>query len=403
VPSLPRRLPDDAACVLYAIGRSGPGVMARTRRNTICGMALDRLRSTWEKLGRDDPRWAVLTDPDRRHGGWDADEFLATAAAPVRRVRELAEASGLSLGARALDFGCGAGRLSNGLAAHVDTVVGVDIAQSMVDEADRINRFPERVSFTAYDGHRLPFDDESFDSVVSLISIQHSPPAVQLACLVEMHRVTKPGGVLVLQIPAKPAQPASLDLDAMRAAVEPLDVPASVAAGQLVVVRAKVTNLSAVGWPAGQLIRLGNHWRRGEEPVRWNDGRTDIPHDIAPGASVEMQLPVVAPDEAGAYELELDLVQEAVSWFAEAGGASVRVPVSVVAAPVAPVATVEAPAAPPTEGRDDGGMEMFGMDQHLVRLLFAHCGSEVLAAVPDDMSGSEWESFTYVIRRGATI
>jgi len=38
-------------------------------RNTICGMALDRLKSTWEKLGRVDPRWAVLTDPDRRHGG----------------------------------------------------------------------------------------------------------------------------------------------------------------------------------------------------------------------------------------------------------------------------------------------------------------------------------------------
>lgn len=388
--------------------------MPRTRRNTISGMALDRLKSTWEKLGRVDPRWAVLTDPDRRHGGWDTDEFLATAAAPIAHVRELTAAAGLSLGARALDFGCGAGRLSNGLAAHVDTVVGVDIAQSMVDEANKINRFPDRVSFTSYDGHRLPFEDESFDSVVSLISIQHSPPAVQLACLVEMHRVTKPGGVLVLQMPAQPAKPTSLTLDAMRAAIEPLDVPASLGAGQTAVVRARVTNLSSVVWPAGQLIRLGNHWRRGEEAVRWNDGRTDIPSDIAPGDSVEMHVPVAAPDEPGSYELELDLVQEAVSWFAEAGGTSVRVPVSVAGAPVpvaaSPVAAApdsdSAPlsdAAPVVEGREDGGMEMFGVDPTLVRLLFAHCGSDVVAAVPDDMSGSEWESFTYVIRRGATL
>jgi SAM-dependent methyltransferase len=370
-------------------------------------MALDRLKSTWENLGRVDPRWAVLTDPARRHGGWDTDEFLATAAGPIQRVRDLAAAAGLSLGDRALDFGCGAGRLSNGLAAHVDTVVGVDIAQSMVDEANRINRFPDRVSFTSYDGHRLPFDDESFDSVVSLISIQHSPPAVQLACLVEMHRVTRPGGVLVLQIPARPAKPASLTADAMRAHIEPLAAPATIGAGQNAVVRAKVANTSSTVWPVGQLIRLGNHWLRDGAPVRWNDGRTDIPHDVAPGATVEMQLPVTAPDQPGPYVLELDLVQEAVSWFAEAGGTSVQVPVDVTAAPVAAPVVEAAPAAAepaaPAQGRDDGGMEMFGMDQQLVRLLFAHCGSDVVAAVPDDMAGSEWESFTYVVRRGQTL
>jgi hypothetical protein len=45
-------------------------------------------------------------------------------------------------------------------------------------------------------------------------------------------------------------------------------------------------------------------------------------------------------------------------------------------------------------------MEMFGMDSNLVRLLFAHCGSEIVNIVPDDMAGAEWESFTYLVRRG---
>jgi hypothetical protein len=86
-----------------------------------------------------------------------------------------------------------------------------------------------------------------------------------------------------------------------------------------------------------------------------------------------------------------------------------KVPVEVTTTPVpAPVlaavdAVAESPAEQPAQGRDDGGMEMFGVNPTLVRLLFAHCGSTVVAAVPDDMAGSEWESYTYVIRREATI
>jgi SAM-dependent methyltransferase len=370
-------------------------------------MAVDRLRETWETLGRVDPLWAVLTDPERRHGGWDVNEFLATGAEPISQVRAMVDRAGLSLGERVLDFGCGAGRLSNALATHVKEVVGVDIAQSMIDEADRINQFPDRVRFVAYDGQRLPFADESFDAVVSLISIQHSPPAVQLACLVELHRVVRPGGVLVCQIPSRPSRPDPLPTEAMRAGIELLDVPNPVGPGQTAPVRTRLTNVSDRTWPAGQLIRLGNHWRAGGAPVTWNDGRTDLPHDLAPGSSVELELPVIAPEEPGDYELELDVVQEAVTWWAEAGSVPVRTPVTVVAEAVAGVPALTEPqqvvAAAPRRGRDDGGMEMFGMDVDLVRLLFTHCGSAIVDIVPDDMAGTEWESFTYVIRRGETV
>lgn len=367
-------------------------------------MAVDRLKSTWEDLGRADPLWAVLTDPDRRHGGWRTDEFLATGVAPVAWTRELVDEVGLSFGDRVLDFGCGAGRLSNALAAHVKEVVGVDIARSMIDEANRINQHPDRVSYVAYDGHRLPFDDESFDAAVSLISIQHSPPAVQLACLLELQRVVRTGGVLVLQIPSRPSKPAELPTAAMRAGIEPLSVPTPVGAGQTAPVRARLTNVSDRTWPAGQLIRLGNHWHRDGDAVRWNDGRTDLPDDLAPGASVELELPVVAPDEPGSYELELDVVQEAVTWWAAVGSTPVRARVEVVADEVADMPSLAPPQEvaprPAPKGRDDGGMEMYGMDPRLVRLVFAQCGSDVLHTVADTMAGEEWESFTYVVRRG---
>jgi SAM-dependent methyltransferase len=370
-------------------------------------MAVDRLKSTWESLGKADPLWAVLTDPERRHGGWQVDEFLATAVEPVAQVRRLLDEAGLSLGDRTLDFGCGAGRLTNALAAHVKEVVGVDIAQSMVDEANKINQYPERVGFVAYDGHRLPFDDESFDSVVSLISIQHSPPSVQLACLVELQRVVRPGGVLVFQIPYRPSRPDELPTEAMRARIELLDVPNPIELGQTAPVRARVTNVASHTWPAGRLIRLGNHWFANGEPARWNDGRVDLPHDLAPGASVELELRVVAPAEPGEYDLELDVVQEAVTWWAEVGSAPVRTSVTVVPEAVtvpalAPQQEVVIEPQPAPRGRDDGGMEMFGMDTNLVRLMFTHCGSAIINIVPDDMAGTEWESFTYVVRRGAT-
>jgi SAM-dependent methyltransferase len=370
-------------------------------------MAVDRLKSTWESLGKADPLWAVLTDPERRHGGWQVDEFLATAVEPVAQVRRLLDEAGLSLGDRTLDFGCGAGRLTNALAAHVKEVVGVDIAQSMVDEANKINQYPERVGFVAYDGHRLPFDDESFDSVVSLISIQHSPPSVQLACLVELQRVVRPGGVLVFQIPCRPSRPDELPTEAMRARIELLDVPNPIGLGQTAPVRARVTNVANHTWPAGQLIRLGNHWFANGEPARWNDGRVDLPHDLAPGASVELELRVVAPAEPGEYDLELDVVQEAVTWWAEVGSAPVRTSVTVVPEAVTvpaltPQQEVVIEPQPAPRGRDDGGMEMFGMDTNLVRLMFTHCGSAIINIVPDDMAGTEWESFTYVVRRGET-
>ena len=371
-------------------------------------MTLEKLRSTWEELGRTDPLWAVLTDPERRGGGWDVDEFLATGAVVIRTVLRQLDEAGLALGERVLDFGCGAGRLSNALAAQAKEVVGVDIAQSMVDEANRINQHPDRVRFSHFDGHRLPFDDASFDSVVSLISLQHAPPAVQLVCLVELARVVAPGGVLVLQLPSHPTTPDVLEPAAMRARIDLLDPPDRLGVGQFASVRARVTNTGATRWGAGRLIRLGNHWRAGDEVARWNDGRVDLPYDLPPGESVVLDLPVSAPETVGEHALELDLVQEAVSWFADAGGETTRITVTVGAEPVALPAPSdektdqEIQPKPAARGRDDGGMEMYGMDGYLVRQLFSHLGCQVVEAVPDEMSGQEWVSFTYLIRRGQT-
>jgi SAM-dependent methyltransferase len=379
-------------------------------------MSLRQLKSTWENLGRVDPLWAVLSDPTRRHGRWDVDEFMATGRAQVDWIKELASDNDLSLGARAMDFGCGVGRLTNALAEHVTTSVGVDIAESMVAQARDMNRYPDRVSFVSYDGRTLPFEDGSFDSAVSLIVLQHARPAVQLGCLLELQRVVRQGGVLVLQIPSHPKLAEPLPPEAFLAGIEIIDAPATLAASASATLRVRVTNLSTHLWPVGRMVKLGNHWFDGDTMLVQDDGRTELPCDVDPGASVELALLVSAPPVSGRLQLEVDMLQEFVSWWKDAGSTPGRVDVAVRAVdgvPEAPTAdrvdAVDVPAetasddsqpSATADGADLGtAMEMHGLHTSLVRSLFTHCGSEVVAAVPDAMAGPEWESFTYVVRR----
>jgi SAM-dependent methyltransferase len=385
-------------------------------------VALHRLRSTWESLGRNDPLWAVLSDPARRNGKWDLQEFLETGREHGAVIRRMVEGAGLSLGERVLDFGCGVGRLSNALAEPGPSVVGVDIAASMIERARQIVRHPERISYVHYDGRSLPFPDDSFDSAVSLMVLQHARPVVQLGCLLELQRVVRPGGVLLLQIPSRQRQPEPLHPAAYRAGIELLDAPRTARKGQPITVRARVANRSEHVWPAGHRVNLGNHWLAEGGMLVRDDGRAALPAPMQPGEAVELALHATAPDVDGPAELELDLVQEFVTWWADVGGDTVRTTVSVrgdaeeprAADPGARPATgsgartpgepeaVRNPAgarqAAEPGGDADGEMEMHGLHVDLVRSLFTHCGCRVVDAVPDTMAGDEWDSYTYLVQ-----
>ena len=83
-------------------------------------------------------------------------------------------------------------------------------------------------------------------------------------------------------------------------------------AGVLETVDVRVENLGGEIWRWGGDVRLGSRWRRGEQVV---DGEhRPLPADLAPGASEVVPLPLLPP-WAGAWTLEIDLVQEHVRWF----------------------------------------------------------------------------------------
>ncbi|MCU0634174.1 MAG: class I SAM-dependent methyltransferase [Gemmatimonadaceae bacterium] len=166
-------------------------------------MSLEHTQKTYEKLGRDDPFYAVLTDERYRDNRWDVSEFFATGEREIADVFSQLEAAGLVVHpGRALDFGCGVGRLSQALATRFDHVTGVDIAESMVAKARELNRHGDRVEYVANTVDDLRFlADQSIDFVYSSISLQHVPPPANARYIAEFMRILRPGALAVFQVP----------------------------------------------------------------------------------------------------------------------------------------------------------------------------------------------------------
>jgi SAM-dependent methyltransferase len=103
-------------------------------------------------------------------------------------------------GKRVLDFGCGIGYGTHLLAPDTAAIVGVDISADAIDTA--VQREAANLTFRRIprvEEAPLPFEDSSFDVVLSFQVIEHIvDPSV---CLREVTRVLKPGGVFIAATP----------------------------------------------------------------------------------------------------------------------------------------------------------------------------------------------------------
>jgi FkbM family methyltransferase len=162
---------------------------------------LDHLRRVWQTLGREDPLWAVLSHADKRGGRWAVDEFLATGRVEIDPIVNGFASHGMPASRRvALDFGCGAGRLSRALAAHFEHVVGVDVSSSMIETARALNRDIANIEFRENASPRLDgIADASVDFIFSLMTLQHIPSELAAGYVDEFFRVLAPGGVAAFQ------------------------------------------------------------------------------------------------------------------------------------------------------------------------------------------------------------
>jgi SAM-dependent methyltransferase len=310
-------------------------------------MELKELQRHWNAFGETDPLWAIITHPDKRHGKWDVGEFFALGRAEIRNIWDYLEKLGFPFPrAKALDFGCGAGRLTQALCEHFDECHGVDIAPSMVKLARQHNKFGDRCHYHLNERDDLAiFPDDTFSFIYSNIALQHMRPEYSRRYIKEFLRILEPGGLILFHLPSqflRALDPDRTTLDdplpesAFRAKVVPLDPPSEIGPGQSATVQVRVTNTSDVHWPAGGIdgrgywLHLGNHWLDATGRYSsYDDGRSALPKDLAPGESLQVGVDVRAPSDVGRYELVFDMVQEDVAWFEDRGSPTVRVEVAV--------------------------------------------------------------------------
>jgi SAM-dependent methyltransferase len=184
-------------------------------------VSLDRVERTWNQLGEENPMWAVLTTRE----DWDEEEFFRTGQEEIDEVLAYARSLGPLGGGRALDFGCGLGRLTRALAGSFESAVGVDIAESMIEGARQLNAEIANAEFVLNQRSDLSaFEDGTFDFVYSNITLQHMPPNHAEGYVREFGRVLAPAGVTVFQVPSHRTNPPAFPrlADAARSAVRAL-------------------------------------------------------------------------------------------------------------------------------------------------------------------------------------
>ena len=135
-------------------------------------------------------RWQVSTDAAEVYESCFVPAIFGAWAGPV------ADAAGIRAGDKVLDVGCGTGVLAREAHRRVGQegqVVGLDLNQGMLAVAARAE--PD-VEWRRGDAASLPFEDASFDVVVSQFALMYFPDRV--ASLREMWRTPAPGGRLAV-------------------------------------------------------------------------------------------------------------------------------------------------------------------------------------------------------------
>jgi hypothetical protein len=139
-----------------------------------------------------------------------------------------------------------------------------------------------------------------------------------------------------------PKVAAALPNNGFKAQLSLTAAPTKLRTGERSTVEVHVKNLSDVIWYArgGEInsypdnrfyLAVGDRWLQSDGKLLTNmDGRYGLDRDLKPGEETKLPLLVTAPSTPGEYQLEVDLVQEQVSWFSDKGSQSAKTKVTVV-------------------------------------------------------------------------
>ena len=153
---------------------------------------------------------------------------------------------------------------------------------------------------------------------------------------------TSPTGSPQPQTPTR-REAGPLPANGYKAAITLVDPPTRLRAGEKATIQVKVKNASDVQWYSrgGEInthpdnrfyLAVGNRWLKaqGEQLLTNMDGRYGLDRDLKPGEETQVPLAVTAPKELGEYILDIDLIQEQVTWFNDKGSPTAKTKISIV-------------------------------------------------------------------------
>jgi ubiquinone/menaquinone biosynthesis C-methylase UbiE len=363
------------------------------------------LRTTWDELANEDPLWAILSVPSKRGRKWDVEEFFRGGKEEVARVLQTVTSLHALRFNTALDFGCGVGRLTQALADHFQQVIGIDISSRMIELANNFNKQQERVKYVHNAHENLGrFSDQSFDFVYSNLVLQHMKPVYAMGYINEFFRITRPGGVIVFQIPShltheyltQTSSELPLSKAACQAQLKFLSGATILKPGTTAVLQFEVTNISKEEWLQRRVhpLNLGNHWLDARRRLLLvDDARSPLPGRLSGGEKATIPLIIRAPEKPGRYYLEVDLVQEGIRWFKNAGSTTLLVPIRV--AGKLSNWLLRPDNVPP----HSVAFSMHGIPKEDILALINSAGACLLAI---EQHVAEWQSYKYYIARSNT-
>lgn len=159
----------------------------------------------WKYYGENDPYYGVLTQPDFKSDRLTDEgkaQFFESGSRYIDLVLSVVRQhlDPTFAPKRALDFGCGVGRLALPLASICESVVGVDVSDAMLAEARKNaqNMGKTNAKFVSSDD-ALSQVEGTFDLLNSLIVFQHIPPERGEVILGQLIDRLREGGVGALQ------------------------------------------------------------------------------------------------------------------------------------------------------------------------------------------------------------
>ncbi|HEV7700288.1 MAG TPA: methyltransferase domain-containing protein [Pyrinomonadaceae bacterium] len=133
----------------------------------------------------------------RMKATWEAGDFGVIARSIAQGAVELVDRLGIGPGMNVLDVACGSGNTALPEARNGASVTGIDIAENLIEQA-KANAAREGLDakFEVGDAEDMPYEDGSFDVVVTMFGAMFAPrPDVTAS---ELKRVCKSGGLIAM-------------------------------------------------------------------------------------------------------------------------------------------------------------------------------------------------------------